>query len=73
MSRTELAEGGVVTLAKACEITSLSRAKLYHMIAQGKLPFVKLTPRRRAIPRAALTQLLADGLVTPPELAAAGA
>jgi excisionase family DNA binding protein len=55
---TELMADGALTVAKACEFTSLSRPELYKLMAAGKLPFTK-HGKRRLIPRRALVQLLA--------------
>ena len=55
-------EGGLRTIEEAREFTRLSRSVLYELMDAGKLPYTKIG-RRRLIPRQALVELAAAGLV----------
>jgi len=54
---------GVMTIDDACKFLSVSRDYLYRLMKSGQLPWVSLGKYRR-IPRRAVMQLLADGLVS---------
>jgi excisionase family DNA binding protein len=57
----DLVADGLSTVPEGQSFTRLSRAKLYDLMAHGKLPFV-LIGRRRLIPRRALVELAARQL-----------
>jgi excisionase family DNA binding protein len=59
----ELVEGGVMTVEEAAEFTRLSRSELYCRMERGELSYCKVG-RRRLIPRAALVEMLRQGLVS---------
>jgi hypothetical protein len=63
---TDLVADGVLSVAESMQFTKLSRAELYNLMGAGRLTFVK-HGKRRLIPKRALVQLLAYGLVTTPE------
>lgn len=54
---------GVMTVRDACRFLSIGRTQLYQLMKSGRLPWVSLGSCRR-IPRRAVMQLLADGLVS---------
>ena len=56
-----LVEDGLVTVPEAAGFLRLSRSKVYALMEQGELAFVKLG-RSRRIPRRALVALAARGL-----------
>ena len=58
---TELVADGLLTVAKAAEFLSLSRATLYVLMDKGHVPFVKIG-RSRRIPKRALVEFAARGL-----------
>jgi excisionase family DNA binding protein len=57
-----LVEDGLLTVAEAQEYSRLSRSDLYARMERGQLAYVKLG-RRRLIPRRALVEMAAQGLV----------
>jgi excisionase family DNA binding protein len=57
-----LVQDGAVTIARASEISGMSRAWLYGAMERGDLPYIKLGGARR-IPRRALMQLLERNLI----------
>ena len=59
--RAELLADGLVTVQEAAQFLSISRSKLYDLMDNGELVFVKLG-RSRRIPRRALIGLAASGL-----------
>jgi len=62
MNRRELVADGLVTVNEAAEWLGLGRAKLYKMMEQGELAYVKIG-RARRIPRGALVDVAVSGLV----------
>ncbi len=52
---------GLLTVKKAAEFLSISRSKLYALMGNGELPFVKIG-RSRRVPRQAVVELAARGL-----------
>jgi excisionase family DNA binding protein len=65
MSKTDthaLVEDGLSTIPEASEFTRLSRSTLYKMMDNSELKYCKIG-RRRLIPRKALLDLAARGLV----------
>ena len=56
-----LVTAGLLTVVKAAEFLSISRSKLYELMDNGELPFVKIG-RSRRIPRQAVVELAARGL-----------
>lgn len=52
---------GLMTVEQACEWIGLSRAKLYQLMEQGRLPYVKVGKARR-IPKQALVEFAAEHL-----------
>ena len=61
LDRAELVADGLVTVQEAAQFLSISRSKLYELMDNGELTFVKLG-RSRRIPRRALVDLAASGL-----------
>ena len=61
VDRAELVADGLVTVQEAGQFLSVSRSKLYDLMDNGELKFVKLG-RSRRIPRRALIDLAASGL-----------
>jgi excisionase family DNA binding protein len=61
---TSLVLGGLVTVAKAAEFLSLSRSKIYELMASGALRFCKIDGARR-IPRASVLKLASESLSQP--------
>ena len=59
--RADLVADGLVTVQEAAQFLSISRSKLYELMDNGELTFVKLG-RSRRIPRRALIDLAASGL-----------
>ncbi len=59
--RADLVADGLVTVQEATQFLSISRSKLYELMDNGELKFVKLG-RSRRIPRHALIDLAASGL-----------
>ena len=59
--RSALVADGLMTIQEAAEFLSVSRSKLYELMDNGELIFVKLG-RSRRIPRRALIDLAASGL-----------
>ncbi len=57
----DLVAEGLLTIAAAAEFLSISRSKLYEMMDEGELQFVKIG-RSRRVPRRAVTELAARGL-----------
>jgi excisionase family DNA binding protein len=57
---------GTVGVTEAAKFTGLGRTYLYALMECGELRYVK-AGKRRLIPRAALTQMLAERLVDPTE------
>ncbi len=57
----DIVADGLVTLREAALFLSISRSKLYELMDNGELKFVKLG-RSRRIPRRALIDLAASGL-----------
>jgi excisionase family DNA binding protein len=62
MTTTELVADGAVGLDEAMKLSGLQRSKLYELMGEGELPFVKLGARR-LIPRRAITALLAKNVI----------
>jgi excisionase family DNA binding protein len=62
MNRRDLVADGLVTVNEAAEWLGLGRAKLYKMMEQGELAYVKIG-RARRIPRGALVDVAVSGLV----------
>ena len=60
---TALVEDGATDVPGAEAFTGLGRSTLYKLMETGKLPFIKIGKSRR-IPRKALVDLLASGLVS---------
>ena len=61
LERAELVADGLLTIQEAALFLSISRSKLYELMDNGELTFVKLG-RSRRIPRRALIDLAASGL-----------
>lgn len=59
---TEMVADGLVRMPEAEKFLGLSRSKLYELMEQGTLPYVKIG-RSRRIPRKALSELAASNLV----------
>ncbi len=59
--RADLVADGLVTVQEAAQFLSISRSKLYELMDNGELTFVKLG-RSRRIPRRTLVDLAASGL-----------
>ena len=59
--REALCGDGLLTVREAAEFLSISRSKLYEMMDNGELPFVKLG-RSRRVPRRAVVELAAREL-----------
>ena len=59
--RADLVADGLVTLQEAAQFLSVSRSKLYELMDNGELTFVKLG-RSSRIPRRALIELAASRL-----------
>ena len=59
--QADLVADGLVTLREAALFLSISRSKLYALMDNGELKFVKLG-RSRRVPRRALIDLAASGL-----------
>ena len=57
----DLVSDGLVTIREAAQFLRVSRSKLYDLMDNGELKFVKLG-RSRRIPRRALIDLAASGL-----------
>ena len=55
-------EDGALTVVEATGVSGVRRSSLYKLMGSGRLPFVKVG-KRRLIPRNALRELLAGGLV----------
>ena len=62
MNNRELVADGLVTVREAAQWLGLGRAKLYQMMEQGELAYVKIG-RARRIPRGALVDVAVSGLV----------
>jgi excisionase family DNA binding protein len=62
MTQRGLVADGLVTVREAAEWLGLGRAKLYKMMEQGELAYVKIG-RARRIPRGALIDVAVRGLV----------
>ena len=58
----DMVEGGALNLREATAFSGLPRSNLYALMTSGKLPYTKVG-KRRLIPRNALKQILAAGLV----------
>ena len=58
----DLLRDGALTVDEAVVWSGIRRTRLYAAMSDGRLPFVQLG-KRRLIPRAALQDLLAEGLV----------
>jgi excisionase family DNA binding protein len=63
--RAELLRDGLERVAEAAHFLGLSRSSIYTLMARGALPFVMLGKSRR-IPRRAVFELAAKGLVDRP-------
>ena len=48
----------LITVSEACEALTISRSTLYRLVAAGKLPLVRLSARRVAVPVSALNALV---------------
>jgi|GEM_PF-2513905 len=72
MSAKELLSEGALGLDEAQRFTGLGRSYLYELMTSGRLPFTKCGSRR-LIPKRALVELLADGLVGGVQVVPAGA
>jgi excisionase family DNA binding protein len=62
MTPTELVADGAVGLDEASRLSGLQRSKLYELMGEGELAFVKVGARR-LIPRRAIVALLAKNVV----------
>jgi len=58
----ELLADGAVSIDEAVKWSGYGRTRIYDLMGEGRLPYVR-AGRRRLIPRAALRRLLAEGLV----------
>ena len=61
-AKIELVSGGMLTVRQAEEVSGFKKSFLYGRMAAGDLPYVKIGGARR-IPRRALLEFLAAGLV----------
>ena len=50
----------VYTVVEAAQLLGISRATAYNLVAQGKLPSVRISERRLIIPKVAIANLLAE-------------
>jgi excisionase family DNA binding protein len=62
MDREEIVGDGLTSVPEATRFLSISRSKLYGLMEQGALVYVRLG-RSRRIPRRALVELAAKNLV----------
>jgi excisionase family DNA binding protein len=60
--KSELANGGLLTVGEAQEFCRMSRSDLYARMERGELAYCKLG-RRRLIPRLALVGMVEENLV----------
>ncbi|MCW5829577.1 MAG: helix-turn-helix domain-containing protein [Deltaproteobacteria bacterium] len=58
----ELVSAGLVTIEEASKFLGISRSKIYEMMADGLIKFVKLG-RSRRIPQNELIRVASEGLV----------
>lgn len=72
MSAKELLSEGALGLDEAQRFTGLGRSYLYELMVKGRLPYSKCGSRR-LIPKKALVELLANGLVGVQQAIPAGA
>ena len=59
--REDLVSAGLMSVKEAAKFLSISRSKLYELMNEGELQFVKIG-RSRRVPRRAVTELAARGL-----------
>ena len=57
---THMVEKLVYTVVEAAQLLGISRATAYNLVAQGKLPSVRISERRLIIPKVAIANLLAE-------------
>jgi excisionase family DNA binding protein len=62
MTATELAADGTIGVKEAQAFTGLGRTSLYELMDRGVLPYTRVGDRR-LIPKRALVELLAAGMV----------
>lgn len=60
--RQQVVADGALTIKAAEEFSGVRRSLLYKRMSSGSLAYCKVG-RRRLVPRKALTQMLADGLI----------
>jgi len=60
--KLEIVSGGMLTIREAEKMSGFKKSFLYNRMATGDLPYVKIGGGRR-IPRQALLEFLAAGLV----------
>ena len=58
-----LADQDTYTLQEAFSRLRVGRTLGYELVASGRLPVVRLTPKKMIVTRAALNALLAEGLL----------
>jgi len=58
----ELLADGAVPIEEAVRWSGYGRTRIYDLMGEGRLPYIR-AGRRRLIPRVALRRLLAEGLV----------
>ena len=64
MTDKDLLQDGVVSINEAAEFLSVSRRTIYSLMESGQLVYTKIGALRR-IPRLALIELAAEGLIGP--------
>ena len=50
----------VYTVEEAAQLLGISRATAYNLVAQGKLPAIRISERRLIIPKLAIANLLSE-------------
>jgi len=63
--KCDLVKDGLVDASEASQFTGLGKTKLYELMTNGTLPYVKIGAARR-IPRRALIELMSQNLVRKP-------
>ncbi|MCW5829293.1 MAG: helix-turn-helix domain-containing protein [Deltaproteobacteria bacterium] len=58
----KLVDAGLVRIDECCRFLGISRAKLYEVMDQGELPYVKIG-RSRRIPQQAMKEFAASRIV----------
>lgn len=53
-------ERRTLNISECAKILGISRGSAYELAAQGKLPVIRLGPRRMVVPIAALEKMLAE-------------